>query len=174
MQAKCVPIFHSVESNQYILILVDPQIRILNYTKKKKWRISSQIPKIDLVDSYIVLWSLKIVLNCYVNEYIGKYEVPLKHTAFMSICIWMSLWQCVCRPELVDDDMCIEIRQGRHPVIQHLIGEGGQYVANDTDLQVSVCNILLYVTPVSLRGVSTCPMIHIWVWVCYISIYFYQ
>lgn len=36
-------------------------------------------------------------------------------------------------------------------MIQHLIGEGGQYVANDTDLQVSVCNILLYVTPVSLR-----------------------
>lgn len=106
------------------------------YQKKKRCRISSQVPKIDLVDSYIVLWSLKFVLNCYVNKYIGKYEVPLKHTAFM--CIWMSLWQCVCRPELVDDDMCIEIRQGRHPVIQHLIGEGGQYVPNDTDLQVSV------------------------------------
>lgn len=121
------------------------------------------------MDIYIVLWSLKFVLNCYINEYIGKYEVPLKHRAFMCI-LWMSLWQCVCRPQLVADDMCIEIRQGRHPVIQHLIGEGGQYVANDTDLQVSVCNTLLYVTPVSLRRVSTCPMIHIWVWVCYIYI----
>lgn len=145
MRANFVPIFHSVESHQYILIRVDPQIMNLNYRytkKKKRWRISSQVPKIDLVDSYIVLWSLKFVLNCYINEYIGKYEVPLKHRAFMCI-LWMSLWQCVCRPQLVADDMCIEIRQGRHPVIQHLIGEGGQYVANDTDLQVSVCNILL-------------------------------
>lgn len=86
MQAKCVPIFHSVESNQYILILVDPQIRILNYTKKKKdEEFHPKYLKIDLVDSYIVLWSLKIVLNCYVNEYIGKYEVPEKHTEFMCI-----------------------------------------------------------------------------------------
>lgn len=35
------------------------------------------------------------------------------------------------------DDVSIEIKQGRHPVIQHLIGEGGQYVPNDTLLQVS-------------------------------------
>lgn len=90
MQAKCVPIFHSVESNQYILILVDPQIRILNYTKKKKWRISSQIPKIDLVDIFIVLWSLKIVLNCYVNEYIGINMKCQRST--QNLCVY----ECLC------------------------------------------------------------------------------
>ena len=44
---------------------------------------------------------------------------------------------CIYRPEMSADDVSIEIKQGRHPVIQHLIGEGGQYVPNDTLLQVS-------------------------------------
>lgn len=55
------------------------------YQKKKDEEFHPKYLKIDLVDSYIVLWSLKIVLNCYVNEYIGKYEVPEKHTEFMCI-----------------------------------------------------------------------------------------
>lgn len=43
--------------------------------------------------------------------------------------------------------MCIEIKQGRHPVIQHLIGEGGQYVANDTDLQGSAERVMIITGP---------------------------
>lgn len=50
----------------------------------------------------------------------------------------LSLYStCIYRPEMSADDVSLEIKQGRHPVIQHLIGEGGQYVPNDTLLQVS-------------------------------------
>ncbi len=42
-----------------------------------------------------------------------------------------------CRPIIKDDVTCIKIEQGRHPVIDSLLGEGEQYVPNDTNLQVS-------------------------------------
>ena len=38
-----------------------------------------------------------------------------------------------CRPE-VDDSLEIDIRQGRHPVIEALLPEGEQYIANDVYL----------------------------------------
>ena len=39
-----------------------------------------------------------------------------------------------CRPLFVDED-CIEIQDGRHPVIEGLLGSGEQYVANGTLLK---------------------------------------
>uniref|UniRef100_A0AAY4C5U1 DNA mismatch repair protein MSH3 n=1 Tax=Denticeps clupeoides TaxID=299321 RepID=A0AAY4C5U1_9TELE len=40
-----------------------------------------------------------------------------------------------CRPELSDGKQQIVIREGRHPVIDVLLGENDQYVPNDTGLQ---------------------------------------
>lgn len=40
------------------------------------------------------------------------------------------------RPEVLDDEQQIVIREGRHPVIDVLLGEQDQYVPNDTQLQV--------------------------------------
>ncbi|XP_062873716.1 DNA mismatch repair protein Msh3 isoform X2 [Trichomycterus rosablanca] len=40
-----------------------------------------------------------------------------------------------CRPEIVEQDCHIVIREGRHPVISMLMGEQDQYVPNDTELQ---------------------------------------
>ena len=39
-------------------------------------------------------------------------------------------------PEMVEDQV-IEIEDGRHPVIDQLLGEGEQYVPNDTSMSVS-------------------------------------
>ncbi|XP_035235486.1 DNA mismatch repair protein Msh3 isoform X2 [Anguilla anguilla] len=40
-----------------------------------------------------------------------------------------------CRPEVLEGESQIIIREGRHPVIDVLIGEQEQYVPNDTELQ---------------------------------------
>ncbi|MCI4392604.1 hypothetical protein PGIGA_G00147770 [Pangasianodon gigas] len=40
-----------------------------------------------------------------------------------------------CRPEVLDQEGHIVIREGRHPVINMLMAEQDQYVPNDTDLQ---------------------------------------
>ena len=43
----------------------------------------------------------------------------------------------------------IEIRDGRHPVIDVLLGEGEQYVPNDTTMSVSsVFTLQLFYVPV--------------------------
>ena len=52
---------------------------------------------------------------------------------------WLS------RPTIRDDVACIQIEQGRHPVIDSLLGEGEQYVPNDTNLQVSLLVYLIMV-----------------------------
>ena len=39
-------------------------------------------------------------------------------------------------PEMVED-LVIEVKDGRHPVIDQLLGEGEQYVPNDTSMDVS-------------------------------------
>ena len=41
-----------------------------------------------------------------------------------------------CSPEIVEEQV-IEIRGGRHPVIDIQLGEGEQYVPNDTSMSVS-------------------------------------
>ena len=41
-----------------------------------------------------------------------------------------------CSPEVVEEQV-IQIRGGRHPVIDLLLGEGQQYVPNDTSMSVS-------------------------------------
>ncbi|KAJ8380672.1 hypothetical protein SKAU_G00014500 [Synaphobranchus kaupii] len=40
-----------------------------------------------------------------------------------------------CRPEMLEGERQIIIREGRHPVIDVLMGEQDQYVPNDTELQ---------------------------------------
>ncbi|KAJ8414872.1 hypothetical protein AAFF_G00023950 [Aldrovandia affinis] len=40
-----------------------------------------------------------------------------------------------CRPEVLEGERQIVIREGRHPVIDALMGEQDQYVPNDTELQ---------------------------------------
>ncbi|XP_061117730.1 DNA mismatch repair protein Msh3 isoform X1 [Conger conger] len=40
-----------------------------------------------------------------------------------------------CRPEVLEGERRIVIREGRHPVIDVLMGEQDQYVPNDTDLE---------------------------------------
>lgn len=84
------------------------------------------------------------------NDGFRRYKKAVDHLASFD-CLFslasVAKGQGFCRPELVDDDMCIEIRQGRHPVIQHLIGEGGQYVANDTDLQGSAERVMIITGP---------------------------
>uniref|UniRef100_W5KL83 DNA mismatch repair protein n=1 Tax=Astyanax mexicanus TaxID=7994 RepID=W5KL83_ASTMX len=40
-----------------------------------------------------------------------------------------------CRPEVLEQERHIVIRDGRHPVIDMLMGEQDQYVPNDTELQ---------------------------------------
>ncbi|XP_035385429.1 DNA mismatch repair protein Msh3 isoform X2 [Electrophorus electricus] len=41
-----------------------------------------------------------------------------------------------CRPEVLEQQSCILIQDGRHPVINMLMGDQDQYVPNDTQLQV--------------------------------------
>ncbi len=50
----------------------------------------------------------------------------------------------LCRPTIREDVACIQIEQGRHPVIDSLLGEGEQYVPNDTKLQVHVIYSFIY------------------------------
>lgn len=43
-----------------------------------------------------------------------------------------------CSPEVVEESV-IEVEDGRHPVVDLLLGEGEQYVPNDTNMSVSTC-----------------------------------
>ncbi|XP_056021939.1 DNA mismatch repair protein Msh3-like isoform X3 [Ostrea edulis] len=72
------------------------------------------------------------------NEGFRRYKRAVDHLATFDCLFSLAMvakHQDFCRPVICADEICIEIRQGRHPVIQHLLGAGGQYVANDTILQ---------------------------------------
>ena len=64
-----------------------------------------------------------------------------------------------CSPEIVEEQV-IEIRGGRHPVIDLLLGEGEQYVPNDTGMSVSkTCTHYMYIHVTALSShacVSMC------------------
>ena len=49
---------------------------------------------------------------------------------------FLILWWHFCSPEVVEEQV-IEICNGRHPIIDLLLGEGEQYVPNDTTMSVS-------------------------------------
>ncbi|XP_060571566.1 DNA mismatch repair protein Msh3-like [Ruditapes philippinarum] len=51
------------------------------------------------------------------------------------------------RPEIVSDEICVEIEGGRHPVIEELLGENKQYVANDTRLTTSGKHVMIITGP---------------------------
>lgn len=51
-----------------------------------------------------------------------------------------------CRPE-VDTDDIIDIRDGRHPVIERLMGEGETYIANDVHLDPQSEQIIIITGP---------------------------
>ncbi|MBQ5401603.1 MAG: DNA mismatch repair protein MutS, partial [Bacteroidales bacterium] len=51
-----------------------------------------------------------------------------------------------CRP-VVDDSLEIDIKQGRHPVIEALMGEGEQYIANDVYLANDSQQIIILTGP---------------------------
>ncbi len=50
---------------------------------------------------------------------------------------------CVFRPTFSSSDSHIHIEQGRHPVVNALLGEAEQYVPNDTHLQVIIGPFLI-------------------------------
>ena len=54
--------------------------------------------------------------------------------------------QHYCRPVL-DDSLSIDIRQGRHPVIEQLMPEGEEYVANDLHLDTQQQQIIILTGP---------------------------
>ncbi|MBQ0025411.1 MAG: DNA mismatch repair protein MutS [Bacteroidales bacterium] len=51
-----------------------------------------------------------------------------------------------CRP-VIDDSLVIDIRQGRHPVIESMMEEGEQYVANDIYLDNSSQQVIILTGP---------------------------
>ena len=51
-----------------------------------------------------------------------------------------------CRPVL-DDSLSLDIKQGRHPVIEQMMAEGEQYVANDLHLDDSSRQIIILTGP---------------------------
>ncbi|XP_053405229.1 DNA mismatch repair protein Msh3-like isoform X2 [Mercenaria mercenaria] len=51
------------------------------------------------------------------------------------------------RPEIVADEVCVNIEGGRHPVIQELLNENKQYVANDTCLNTSGKHVMIITGP---------------------------
>ena len=62
--------------------------------------------------------------------------------SFVLLSLWIDCRVCIfsCSPEITEEQV-IEIRGGRNPVIDLLMGEGEQYVPNDTSMSVS-CNEL--------------------------------
>ena len=54
--------------------------------------------------------------------------------------------QHYCRPEL-NDSFSIDIKQGRHPVIEQLMPEGEEYVANDLHLDTQQQQIIILTGP---------------------------
>ena len=56
------------------------------------------------------------------------------------------------RPEVLEVERQIVIQEGRHPVIDVLLGEQDQYVPNDTQLQVRPAPMLAW------RGTPRCAI----------------
>lgn len=51
-----------------------------------------------------------------------------------------------CRPEVTNDDM-LKIKDGRHPVIETLLPEGEEYIANDVELDCTRQQIIIITGP---------------------------
>lgn len=57
------------------------------------------------------------------------------------------------KPDFVDENI-IEIEQGRHPVVEHYLPPGETFVANDTRINQSECQIMIITGP-NMAGKST-------------------
>lgn len=57
------------------------------------------------------------------------------------------------RPKVKQDEVCINIEQGRHPVIHQLLRESQQFVPNDTKLSVGIIYKLVLILLLKQKGV---------------------
>ncbi|XP_061172820.1 DNA mismatch repair protein Msh3-like [Saccostrea echinata] len=114
--------------------------------------IESKVRELSQLQEQLVLDSQAAWLSFLqqFNEGFRRYKTAVDHLATFD-CLFslafVAKHQAFCRPDILADDICIEIKQGRHPVIQHLIGECGQYVANDTNLKGSSERVMIITGP---------------------------
>ncbi len=86
-------------------------------------------------------------------------------TALQENARWIAVLDCLlafaelaseqhyCRP-LIDDDLALEIKDGRHPVVEKLLPFGEKFVPNDTHLNESDHQIIIITGP-NMAGKST-------------------
>ena len=74
-------------------------------------------------------------LNQFGQQHYDKFKYAVDHISvfdcLMSFAV-VAKQPGYCRPHFTEDKECIEIKDGRHPVIEGLLTNGEQYVANDT------------------------------------------
>lgn len=82
-----------------------------------------------------------------------EYIAPIQHNSFLVAqldCLLnfanISIERNYCRPELSDNNV-LDIKQGRHPVIELLLPPGEQYVANDVFLDTKEQQIIILTGP---------------------------
>ncbi|XP_033750207.1 LOW QUALITY PROTEIN: DNA mismatch repair protein Msh3-like [Pecten maximus] len=85
------------------------------------------------------------------GENYQNYRKAVQHLATLD-CLFslaaMAKHHDYCRPEIVaDDEFCIQIENGRHPIIQQLIGENEQYVPNNTRLSRGSDRVMIITGP---------------------------
>ncbi|WP_220429222.1 DNA mismatch repair protein MutS [Tenuifilum thalassicum] len=83
------------------------------------------------------------------SEYVGSIQLNAYLIAQLD-CL-LSFTKCAieynyCRPEVKEDDV-IDIKQGRHPVIEQMLPPGEQYIANDVYLDTSEHQIIIITGP---------------------------
>lgn len=82
-----------------------------------------------------------------------QYIQPIQHNAYLLAqldCLLgfsqLAIKQNYCRPE-VNDTYCIEITDGRHPVIEQQMPAGEEYISNSIRLDPDDCQIMMITGP---------------------------
>ena len=83
-------------------------------------------------------WFLTCSNEQYKLSYLFMYESYFDDYSLISKGFYLFIYFFLYfRPELVDGETCLNIEQGRNPIVHMLLGETQQYVSNDTLLKVS-------------------------------------
>jgi len=98
---------------------------------------------------YAIETRLYGALIAHIQEYIPEIQRNSRILAKLDVLAGFAeqaLERHYCRPQM-DDSLSLDIRQGRHPVIETLMRPGEEYVPNDVFLDSKSCQIIILTGP---------------------------
>ncbi|XP_071104806.1 DNA mismatch repair protein Msh3-like [Haliotis cracherodii] len=153
----------TVLQTEFLVEVRNTQLKLVpsNWTKISSTKAVSRFHTPVIVEKYKLLNQLReqLVLDATdawrdflqeFSEFYLQFKRGIQHLATLDCLLSLSTLaqqNGYCRPEVVDDTVCVEIDQGRHPVIDVLKADHEQFVPNDTQLQASGERVMIITGP---------------------------